>query len=177
MWHLHRFQPCQRWHQQGSRHQRIHSQLWHPGRQAWYDRGTSSCGDQSSVPGRYQGQPRARRFAEADRLHAAEQKHRRSRSLRRALRVLPGPEDQLRLRQDIFNDGKVRAVWRDDTTSTYAYEKTIGDMGAKYAGAMAIKDYFDILVDGRRTSDGSKAENSFELYKAPTPTMLRRISG
>lgn len=50
-------------------------------------------------------------------------------------------------------------------------------MGAKYAGAMAIKDYFDILVDGRRTSDGSKAENSFELYKAPTPTMLRRISG
>lgn len=65
----------------------------------------------------------------------------------------------------LFNDGKVWAVWRDDTTSTYAYEKTIGDMNAKYAGAVVIEDYFDILINGQRTSDGSKAKNGFELYQ------------
>ena len=65
----------------------------------------------------------------------------------------------------LFNDGKVWAVWRDDTTSTYAYEKTIGDMGSKYAGAVAIEDYYDILSNGQRTSDGSRAKNGFELYQ------------
>lgn len=65
----------------------------------------------------------------------------------------------------LFNDGKVWAVWRDDTTSTYVYDKTIGDMSSKYAGAVAIEDYFDILINGQRTSDGNKAKNGFELYQ------------
>lgn len=65
----------------------------------------------------------------------------------------------------LFNDGKVWAVWRDDTSSTYVYEKTIGDMSAKYAGAVPIEGYFDILINGQRTSDGSKAKNGFELYQ------------
>jgi hypothetical protein len=65
----------------------------------------------------------------------------------------------------LVNDGKVWAIWRDDTTSTYAYEKTIGDMTAKYAGAVAINDYFDILVNGERKSDGTKTLAGFELYQ------------
>lgn len=65
----------------------------------------------------------------------------------------------------LFNDGRVWAVWRDDTTSTYAYDKTIGDMSSKYVSAVAIDDYFDILINGQRTSDGSKARNGFELYQ------------
>lgn len=65
----------------------------------------------------------------------------------------------------LFNNGKVWAVWRDDTTSTYAYDKVIGDMAAKYAGAAPIDDYFDIMVNGQRTSDGTKARSGFELYQ------------
>lgn len=65
----------------------------------------------------------------------------------------------------LFNNGKVWAVWRDDTTSTYAYDKVIGDMAAKYAGAAPIDDYFDIMVNGQRTSDGTKARAGFELYQ------------
>ncbi|WP_349744482.1 hypothetical protein [Roseateles cavernae] len=65
----------------------------------------------------------------------------------------------------LINDGKVWAIWRDDTTSTYAYEKTIGDMGTKYAGAAPINDYFDILVNGQRKGDGSKTLTGFELYQ------------
>ena len=65
----------------------------------------------------------------------------------------------------LINNGKVWAIWRDDTTSTYAYDKVIGDMAAKYAGAEPIDDYFDIMVSGRRTSDGTKARSGFELYQ------------
>lgn len=65
----------------------------------------------------------------------------------------------------LFNGDKVWAVWRDDTTSTYAYEKTIGDMGGKYAGAVPIEDYYDSLVNGQRRGNGQKARNGFELYQ------------
>jgi hypothetical protein len=65
----------------------------------------------------------------------------------------------------LFHNNKVWAVWRDDTSSTYVYDKTIGDMGAKYAGAAPIDDYFDIMVNGQRTSDGTKARSGFELYQ------------
>ena len=65
----------------------------------------------------------------------------------------------------LLNNGKVWAIWRDDTTSTYAYDKVIGDMAAKYAGAAPIDDYFDIMVNGRRTNDGTKARSGFELYQ------------
>ncbi|WP_422016031.1 hypothetical protein [Roseateles sp.] len=65
----------------------------------------------------------------------------------------------------LFNNGKVWAVWRDDTTSTYAYEKTISDMGGKYAGAVPIEDYYDSLVNGQRRGNGQKARNGFELYQ------------
>ena len=65
----------------------------------------------------------------------------------------------------LIHDGKVWAIWRDDTTSTYAYEKTIGDMSSKYAGAAPINDYFDILVNGQRKSDGTKTLTGFELYQ------------
>src|SRR6218665_786957 len=65
----------------------------------------------------------------------------------------------------LIHDGKVWAIWRDDTTSTYSYEKTIGDMSSKYAGAAPINDYFDIIVNGQRKSDGTKTLTGFELYQ------------
>ena len=64
----------------------------------------------------------------------------------------------------LINDGKVWAIWRDDTSSTYSYEKTIGDMGTKYAGASPINGFFDFLIDGQRKG-GGRTLTGFELYE------------
>lgn len=65
----------------------------------------------------------------------------------------------------LINDGKVWAVWRDDGTSRYDAEKFAATVHNKYAGSSEIVSYFDVVENGRRTSDGSTGVIGARLYQ------------
>jgi hypothetical protein len=65
----------------------------------------------------------------------------------------------------LVHDGKVWAIWRDDMSSKYDYDKTVADMTAKYPAARPIENYFDVINGTRRTGDGSKGTSGVELYE------------
>ncbi|WP_140628325.1 hypothetical protein [Methylibium rhizosphaerae] len=64
----------------------------------------------------------------------------------------------------LVHDGKVWAVWRDDMSSKYDYDKMVGELTTKYAAARPIESMFDVIEGTKRTSDGSKGTSGVELY-------------
>jgi hypothetical protein len=65
----------------------------------------------------------------------------------------------------LVHDGKVWAIWRDDMSSKYDYDKMVGDLTAKYAAARPIESMFDVIEGTKRSSDGSKGASGVELYE------------
>ena len=63
-------------------------------------------------------------------------------------------------------EGKVWAVWRDDTSGRYAYEKMVADVQAKYADAAPIKSAFMIVNRGTiAPQQGDPAIHGAELFE------------
>lgn len=64
------------------------------------------------------------------------------------------------------HEGKVWAVWRDDASGRYAYEKMVADVQAKYADATPIKSAFMIVNGGSiAPQQGDPAIHGAELFE------------
>jgi hypothetical protein len=50
-------------------------------------------------------------------------------------------------------NGKVWAIWRDEASSVYDYDKTSADIKAKYPGAAPFEDYYDVVQNNKRTAE------------------------
>jgi hypothetical protein len=64
----------------------------------------------------------------------------------------------------LLNDGKVWAVWRDDISSIYDYDKTVADIQAKYPEATPRESLFEVVANGQRKGDGTKGINGVPLF-------------
>lgn len=65
-----------------------------------------------------------------------------------------------------LHGGKVWAVWRDDASGRYAYEKMVADVQAKYADAAPIKSAFMIVNGGTiAPQQGDPAIHGAELFE------------
>ncbi|RVU43377.1 hypothetical protein [Rubrivivax rivuli] len=63
-------------------------------------------------------------------------------------------------------EGKVWAVWRDDASGRYAYEKMVADVQAKYADTAPIKSAFMIVNGGTiAPQQGDPAIHGAELFE------------
>ncbi len=74
-------------------------------------------------------------------------------------------------------DGRVWAVWRDDITSNYEYDAMAAAMRSKYAGAGEMSGQFDVLTDGRRTTDGTTGLYGMQLYQGACDDLPFNNSG
>lgn len=63
------------------------------------------------------------------------------------------------------HEGRVWAVWRDDISSIYDYDQMATPMKSKYFGAHEMEGQFDVIADGRRTTDGTRGLYGMELYQ------------
>jgi hypothetical protein len=64
-----------------------------------------------------------------------------------------------------LNGGRVWAVWRDDLSASYPYEKTITDLGAKFPGASPIMEPYDVVAGNARQPGSGRIIKGYELYK------------